>query len=190
LFMVITGEFIRRLRLEAGLTQQELARLAGVSQAHIAKIESGKVDPRLSTINRILRVLTEGRGIPCHRLMTPNVISVSPDDTVEEACKLMVKHAISQLPVMKDGRVVGTITEKAIVRHLSPDLAKQSVKAVMEQPLPTISKNASIETVALLLEDNPGVLITDGGEIVGIITRSDLLRIIIEGTKMAITKKM
>lgn len=49
---------IKKMRIEAGLTQNELARMIGVSQAHIAKIENEKVDPRLSTINKILQVLS------------------------------------------------------------------------------------------------------------------------------------
>ncbi|MEM2355857.1 MAG: helix-turn-helix domain-containing protein, partial [Candidatus Bathyarchaeia archaeon] len=47
--MIITGSTIKKLRLEAKLTQKKLAELVGVSQAHIAKIEQGRVDPRLST---------------------------------------------------------------------------------------------------------------------------------------------
>ena len=58
--MIITGSTIKKMRLEAGLTQKQLAELARVSQAHVAKIEKGRVDPRLSTVNRILQVLIEG----------------------------------------------------------------------------------------------------------------------------------
>ena len=43
-----------------GVEQRQLAELVGVSQAHIAKIEKESVDPRLSTVNKILKVLTEG----------------------------------------------------------------------------------------------------------------------------------
>ncbi len=60
--MIVTGSIIKKLRIEAGLTQRQLAELARVSQAHVAKIEKGRVDPRLSTVNRILQVLTEGEG--------------------------------------------------------------------------------------------------------------------------------
>ncbi|MCK4313359.1 helix-turn-helix domain-containing protein, partial [Candidatus Bathyarchaeota archaeon] len=51
--MVITRTVLKKLRIKAGLTQKRLAELAGVSQAHIAKIEQGKVDPRLSTVNKV-----------------------------------------------------------------------------------------------------------------------------------------
>ena len=48
---MITGKYIKGLRVEAGISQTELARLADISQAHIAKIETEKVNPRLSTVN-------------------------------------------------------------------------------------------------------------------------------------------
>jgi len=46
---------IRFSRLRAGLTQQELAKRAGISQPALARIESGRVVPRLDTAERILR---------------------------------------------------------------------------------------------------------------------------------------
>lgn len=46
---------IRFGRLRAGLTQQELARRAGISQPSLARIESGRVVPRLDTAARVLR---------------------------------------------------------------------------------------------------------------------------------------
>jgi len=52
------------------LTQKKLAEMAGVSQAHVAKIEQGKVDPRLSTVNKILVVLTEGKQKKCTDTIT------------------------------------------------------------------------------------------------------------------------
>lgn len=72
--MTITGSMLKRLRLEAKLTQKKLAELVGVSRAHIAKIEQGKVDPRLSAINKILQVSTEGKEKKCRDLMTRGVL--------------------------------------------------------------------------------------------------------------------
>lgn len=46
---------IRFARLRAGLTQQELARRAGISQPALARIESGRISPRIVTAERILR---------------------------------------------------------------------------------------------------------------------------------------
>lgn len=51
------GRLIRSSRLGQAQTQRELAKLAGTSQAYIDKIEHNQVDPRLSTILRLLRAL-------------------------------------------------------------------------------------------------------------------------------------
>jgi predicted transcriptional regulator len=176
--MVIKGSTLKRLRIDADLTQRELAEQAGVSQAHIAKIEKETVDPRLSTVNRILEVLTEREGKKCGEIMTQHVISIRPTDKVSKAGELMMKHAISQLPVLEDGKIIGTITEDSIVRNLSTTLADEEVEKIMQAPLPSVPEDTNISMIQPLLQDHPAVLVVRRGEIAGIIARSDLLKVI------------
>jgi len=176
--MVIKGSTLKRLRLEAGLTQRQLAELVDISQAHIAKIEKEKVDPRLSTVNKILQVLTEREGKKCGEIMTRHVISIKPADKVSQASQLMMKHAISQLPVLEGGKIVGTVTEDSIVRNLSTALADERIERIMQAPLPSVPEDTSVDMIQPLLQDHPAVLIVRRGEIVGIIARSDLLKVI------------
>jgi predicted transcriptional regulator len=174
----ITGSSIKKLRLEAGLTQKELAIRVGVSQAHIAKIEQSKVDPRLSTVNRILIVLKPGGERRCRDIMTRGVFFAKSNDTVMKASETMVRNAVSQLPVLGGNRVIGTITEQGIVRNLSANLASEKVAKVMDSPLPEAQEDTSIVTIRSMLERNPGVLIRRGKELTGIVTRADLLKTI------------
>ena len=167
---------LRKLRNAAGLTQRELAKLAGVSQAHIAKIERGSVDPRLSTVNRILQVLTMGKGKKCGDIMAESIISVKPDDKILKVSKLMIGHAISQVPVVKNGKCIGAVTEESIVRNLSSTIADERVTEIMQSPLPSVPENTDTSLVKPLLEHHPALLVIRRGEIVGIITRSDLLK--------------
>ena len=169
---------LKKLRAEIGLTQSQLARLVGVSQAHIAKIEKEKVDPRLSTINKLLQVLTEGEGKKCRDIMTTEVIFAKPKDTILKISKTMMNHAISQLPVVEKGKVIGTVTEESIIKNLSSNIADQKVEEIMETPLPSVPENTNISMIRPLLEDHSGVLVVRKGDVVGIITRSDLLKII------------
>ena len=176
--MAITGSLIKRLRMEAGLTQRKLAELVGISQAHIAKIESETVDPRLSTVNRILHILTEGEGKKCGDVMTRNVISARQSDTVQTVSRLMMRNAISQLPVIEGSKVVGTVTEEGIVSNLGSTIADERVERIMQAPMPQVPEDTNISIIRPLLENHYGVLVTRKGEVVGIITRSDLLKVI------------
>jgi predicted transcriptional regulator len=174
--MTIRGSTLKKMRIEAKLTQSQLAEMAGVTQAHIAKIENEKVDPRLSTVNRILQILAGGRGKKCTEIMTKGVITTTPEDKVQKASMLMMEHAISQLPVVEGKKVVGMITEEGIVRNLNPNVAEDLVENIMEPPLPSVPEDTDISAIKPLLETYSGILVTEKGELVGIITRSDLLK--------------
>jgi predicted transcriptional regulator len=178
ILFAVTGNSIKKLRVKMGLTQKRLAELAGVSQAHIAKIEQERVDPRLSTVNRILQVLKTGTERRCGDIMTDGVMFAKPRDSVLKASEIMVKNAVSQLPVLDKGKVVGTITEESIIRNLRSNLADESVRNVMDPSLPAVSEDTGLDAVRALLEKSAGVLVMRGKEVVGIITRSDLLKTI------------
>lgn len=178
LYLAITGNTIKKLRLEAKLTQKKLAELVGVSQAHIAKIEKGKVDPRLSTVNKILQVLTEGKEKKCKDLMTKEVLFANPHDKIYKVSEIMMRHAISQMPVIDGYEVVGTITEESIIRKLGSNVAEEKVKNIMDPPLPLVSEDTPVSAIRSLLERRQGVLVARGRKVVGIITRSDFLKTI------------
>jgi len=80
--------------------------------------------------------------------------------------------------VMEHGKVAGTITEEDIVRNLNSNLAEEKVETIMQSPLPIVPEGTNINVIRPLLEDSPAVLITRKGNIVGIIARSDLLKVI------------
>lgn len=174
--MILTGPQLKKLRINAGFTQRQLAQLAGVSQAHIAKIENRKVDPRLSTVNKILQVLTKGEGRKCRDIMTPNVIFAKPTDKVLKISEIMMKKAISQLPVIRKGKIIGTVTEESIIKNLHINIADETVEKIMDSPLPCVPEDTNVSMVRPLLEDHPGILVMRKGNAVGIITRSDLLK--------------
>lgn len=110
--------------------------------------------------------------------MTKGVFFTNPKNNILKTSEIMVRHAISQMPVLDGNEVVGTITEEGIIRNLSSNIAEEKVKNLMDPPLPIVPEETLIDTIRPLLERHQGVLVAKGKEIVGIITRSDLLKII------------
>lgn len=177
---------IRTMRTRLGLTQAQLAELAGVSQAYIAKIEAGTVDPRISTLEKISKALeratTMEKRVTVEQIMASPIITVKPNDKIEKAIRLMESNYISQLPVLKGGTQVGSISEGTIVRKIASGedmlkLLKRGVKEIMEDPFPTVSKNADLDLVYHLLEHGAAVLVIEHGRAVGIATKADVFKL-------------
>ncbi len=177
--MIITGKYMRQLRDEAGLSQAELAKLAKVSQAHIAKIEGEKVDPRLSTVNRILFILRtrKSSGRKCSEIMHKQVVSVGPDDPVSKAIKIMHRMGISQMPVLHGGVQVGSIGETTIMRNFDRNIKRLRVIDLIDRPFPVVDTQDTIEILPQLLDAHGAVLVSEKGRVKGIITKSDLLAV-------------
>ncbi len=173
---------LRKLRRKLSLTQSEVARLAGVSQSLVSQIESGEVDPRLSTLRRIVDALNReesGREILAEDIYIRNLIYVSPQDLVTEAANTMWANSISQLPVIHNGKNLGSISEKSITAQIAKgsamDLANKTIEEIMQDPFPMIGRHTRIEAIVTLLQDNPAVLVIEDGKIDGIITKADVL---------------
>ncbi|MCS7131617.1 MAG: CBS domain-containing protein [Hadesarchaea archaeon] len=179
---------IRNLRIKLGLTQAQLAELAGVTQAYIAKIEAGIADPKVSTLEKILTAL-EGaktqRRITASQIMNAPIISVKPNDRVEKAIRLMESYDISQLPVLDGATQVGSISEATILRKIAEggdmlELVRSNVEEIMENPFPMVGKDTDVDTICHLLEHNPAILIVDRNKAIGIVTKADVLKLVNE----------
>ena len=176
--MLVTGKILRNLRIEAGLSQQGLAKLAGISQAHVAKIESENVDPRLSTVNKIISILREKEtGVKCRDIMTKNIVSVKTDEPIEKIIRIMRSYDISQIPVFHNKSNVGSVRERTIMRNLDRKLKSLKVKHILDKPFPMVNADDSIDILPPLLDFHPAVIVTEKGKAAGIITKSDLLSV-------------
>lgn len=175
--VIITGHSLKEMRERLGITQQQLAFRVGVSQAHIAKIENEKVNPTLSTVNKIMSVLKESKGVKCESIMKRDIISIRPNENVSKAVKQMVDFQISQLPVIEKGLCWGSLTEKEIMKNMDKNFKKTLVREIMGKPFPIIGVEEDLEIVKALLEHTSAVLVSEKEKIVGIITKSDLLNL-------------
>lgn len=170
---------IREIRRHIGINQSELAKLAGVSQSLIAKIESKKIDPAYSKVEKIFQAMSSLRKkeeVNVEKIIKKDIITISPKAPVTKAIALMKKHAISQIPVAEGEKILGLITETLVVAHFGKDYSKLKVEEIMEDSPPVISKNTSIGAVSDLLRYFPIVIVSEKGKILGIVTKADILK--------------
>jgi predicted transcriptional regulator len=181
-----TLEDIAKKRRILGLKQAELAKLAGVSQSLVAKLESGKIDSSYTKVKTIFDVLDrlEAKTKVQEEKVVPNqVISIQKDEPVSKVVRLMKDHGYSQIPVFKGKQSVGSISEKTILRQIldGKDLAqisKLSTEEIMEEAFPQVSEDAPLSLISNLLQTYPAVLVSKKGAVLGIITKADLLRMV------------
>ncbi len=179
-----TPEDLKKMRLELSLTQHDLATRAGVSQPLIARIESGDVDPRLSTLRKIFNAFDAARKerVSVRNIMHSPVIHTSSDSSIEDAARIMEEHGFSQMPVIDKGVPVGSISTDQIVHSMTDqDLKKVShllVRNIMGESFPTVSLTSDANTVSRILEQHPAVLVFETGKVVGVITRHDIMKML------------
>jgi CBS domain-containing protein len=124
------------------------------------------------------------RDLPLYRiakeLMSQNVVTITPEASLEEAARMMGEKHIGSLIVMKYQTPVGIVTERDLlskVLALGLFLRDEKVEDVMSYPLAGVSLTAKIKEVAQLMTSKKGRLaVFDAGTLVGIITASDLIK--------------
>jgi len=185
--MLPSLEEIARKRRRLGLTQNRLAKLAGVSQSLIAKLESKKIDPSYTKVKAILDVLNQlemKMEVNAREILHSEVVCVQKSEAVSKAVRLMMEHGYSQLPVFDGEHAVGSISEKTILTQVSAgkDLSQVSalsIGEIMEEAFPQVGEDAPLSLISGLLQVYPAVLVSRRGKVVGIITKADLLKMLL-----------
>jgi len=178
-------EEISKRRRVLGLSQKQLARIAGVSQSLIAKVEAGKTEPsyiKTKAIFDALEKLQRDKEPRARDLLQRRVIGVSEDDPVSKAAAIMNEMGFSQLPVFNGKHIVGSIAEKAImdkiVSGISPrELSSMPVGRIITEAFPQIDEKTPLSLISALLQYHSAVLVMKRGQVTGIITKADLLKV-------------
>lgn len=107
------------------------------------------------------------------------LVTVSMEDSVEDACLKLTKFNISQIPVTDSkGNFVGSINDTHLYAKLvsDPKLKSQKISAVAQAPFPVIGTEESIEDISKKINrDNNAVIVNDKGGNVHIITKYDII---------------
>jgi len=183
MIMRFTLAEIRIKRKKFGLTQLQLAKQAGVSQSIVAKIEKERIDPTYSSVIKIIEALDRLESKSTKKvedLMVKKIVSAKPADKLHNLVLLMKKHEISQLPVIKEGKIIGSISEKTIMDALmnkgAETVRNSKAEEYMDQIPPSVPYGSQITSVMPLLDNFSYVIVIDKGEIAGILTKSDVIR--------------
>jgi len=126
--------------------------------------------------------------------MSHPVMSISPDLPIMEALNMMKREKIRRFPVVKDGKLVGIVAERDLLNastaptttlsvwELNYQLSRIKVSDMMTKKVITVQENAPIEAAARIMVDKKvgGLPVMRGDELVGIITETDLFKILLE----------
>ena len=112
----------------------------------------------------------------------PVLVTVRAHDKVRQVVDLLQEHSISQAPVVREdgtdvSSFVGSIRERELLDRIfrDPDALQADVAEVMAPPIPMVEFDDAVEGAFAELEQQPAVLVTKNGQVLGVLTRSDLL---------------
>jgi cystathionine beta-synthase len=113
----------------------------------------------------------------------PPLVTVAAHDKVRQAVDVLQEFGISQAPVVREAgsldvaQIVGSIRENALLDRLfrDPDALQADVAEVMGPPVGMVEHDQPVELAFEALQISPAVLVVKGGQVLGVITRSDLL---------------
>ena len=113
----------------------------------------------------------------------PDLLAVQAGEPLRAALAIIEQHEVSQIPVMRGSTVVGTLEEsEALKAALSdPRRIDHPVDPWMGPPLPAVEADVHVDEVTRLLARDPAVLVRRDGQVVGILTRFDMLQFIARG---------
>lgn len=113
-------------------------------------------------------------------VMTTDVTTIAPDATVDEAIRVLLDHQISGLPVVDArGMLVGMISEFQLLETVfDPQIRNETVRGFMTKDVIAVDDGALLADVASLfiMHRIRRVPVLRDGQLVGLITRRDLLR--------------
>lgn len=181
---------IKEQRRSMGISQKRLAKMCGMSQSTIARMETdiSRLNPSYASVFYVASALNklgagrseETRTMTAREIMHRHIISIKPSASVYDAIELFKDYDFPQLPVLDESkRVVGTVYQKDLLNDAmhNPDMVRRrNVGSVMKAALPQIDKNAEVAGLKSILENSGGVIVVDRGRAVGIITVYDVLK--------------
>jgi signal-transduction protein with cAMP-binding, CBS, and nucleotidyltransferase domain len=136
--------------------------------------------------------MMEGEGHLVSDIMKKKIISIDESETIKKAASMMTEAEIGSIIITKDNIPVGILTERDFVTKIaSKEISLSvSVSQVMTHPLLVIAPNQTVWEVAEMMK-NMGihrVAVQEGGKIIGMVTTTDLVKIVSIGSDSNLQK--
>ncbi len=145
-------------------------------------------------------LVEEHRNVEAKEIMTEPVIDVEDNYTIRQVQSIFRKNNIQHAPVTKNKNLVGVVANHDIIEITTSskrrksqydlasekiDIGKGLVKQIMSTPPITVKLNTKVHEIEKIMDDNGinSVIVIQGDEIVGIVTRTDLLKPLLWGTE-------
>lgn len=119
-------------------------------------------------------------------IMSSPVLAVKPTDTVAHARNLMLRHKITRLVVMDKGKAAGIVTMHDLATRMRGGssvlrvrtIDNISVTRIMTKEVLTVSLGTDVAKAAAIMldKDISSLVVVDGGEVAGIVTKTDMVR--------------
>lgn len=150
------AELLSRLRLDANIGVEDLTRLITAAEAEAA-----------------IRPLA---GLTARHLMSRDLVTVAPEIPLPDLAATFHRHRFKTLPMVQDGTYRGLVSEEALVGLADPALTA----AELSHPAPAATPDTpAAELVQRLADGGEQALpIAEGGRLVGLVTRSDLIALL------------
>jgi tRNA nucleotidyltransferase (CCA-adding enzyme) len=151
----------------------------GHAKAASAQVKNGSLEEIFTNVQAYLPLIVTAAVHACDIMSTP-VLTIAPDLKVEEASKLLSLHGHSGFPIVTDDQLIGVISRRDLDKIIAQGLGHAPVKAFMQKKVVYVHPNTPIEQLldVMTKHDIGRLPVMDHGVIVGIVTRSDVIRVL------------
>jgi len=129
----------------------------------------------------------ESIGITVEEVMQKNVITTTPNTTIIDLCKIMLRNGYRRVPVISEEKLVGIVTVFDVLGFLTKgdfkafkaeDVLSKKVESIMQKDVISVDKNKDIGEISKLVKETGkgGFPVTEKNKLIGLITTSDIIR--------------
>lgn len=169
-------QILRDKRTDLGLSLFEVAEDVGLSDSQLNRMEHGTTNGSYRNVQRVWQVLQEQEAAakePAESVMVEDILWAYEGETRADVAEKLTENDFSQVPVKDDGDAIGFVTDFDLMEHTDPEAP---VEDLVRKSAISVEPTDSRKLVKTILEEGyPAVLVREGSQYEGIITKFDLL---------------